>query len=134
VVRALEPRKYSSNYQKKISSVDDDECLERKGCRPERLQLIAMAKRKQPPSGMVTGSNKRTKPVHTKSSRSKKQKRAVDVNSLPWQKVDVPEMFDDAEGFYGLEVIDGVDIVRDGETVQFVSYTLSFSHLFCDFC
>jgi ATP-dependent RNA helicase DDX24/MAK5 len=32
-------------------------------------------------------------------------------------------MFDDAEGFYGLEEVEGVDVVRDGDTVKFVSIT-----------
>jgi len=32
----------------------------------------------------------------------------------------MPEMFDDAEGFYGLEEVEGVEIVRDGQNVKFV--------------
>lgn len=56
-----------------------------------------------------------------------KTKKRVDINSLQWQTVEVPEMFDDAEGFYGLEEIDGVDIVRQGDTVQFVRFLRLFS-------
>lgn len=37
----------------------------------------------------------------------------------------MPEMFDDAEGFYGLEEVDDVEIVRDGDKVTFVSRSLS---------
>lgn len=48
-------------------------------------------------------------------------KRAVDVDSLPWRSVAVPEMFGDAEGFYGLEEVDDVEIVREGDKIQFVS-------------
>ncbi|KAK3945511.1 P-loop containing nucleoside triphosphate hydrolase protein [Diplogelasinospora grovesii] len=51
----------------------------------------------------------------------KRQKRMVDVDALPWKTVEVPEMFDDAEGFYGLEEIDGVDIVKEGNTVKFMA-------------
>ncbi|RKU49267.1 ATP-dependent RNA helicase [Coniochaeta pulveracea] len=50
-----------------------------------------------------------------------KSKRAVALDKLQWKTVDVPEMFDDAEGFYGLEEVEGVDIVREGDTVKFVT-------------
>ncbi|KAL1869695.1 hypothetical protein VTK73DRAFT_3032 [Phialemonium thermophilum] len=50
-----------------------------------------------------------------------KPKRPVRVDELKWRTVEVPEMFDDAEGFYGLEEIDGVDVVRQGDTVQFMA-------------
>ncbi|KAF6804372.1 ATP-dependent rna helicase mak5 [Colletotrichum sojae] len=49
------------------------------------------------------------------------KKRTVGASALPWKKVDVPEMFDDAEGFYGLEVIEGVDVVKHGDNVEFVA-------------
>ena len=29
-------------------------------------------------------------------------------------------MFEDAEGFFGLEEVEGVDVVRDGDIVKFV--------------
>jgi len=54
-----------------------------------------------------------------------KPKRPVSVDALSWKTVDVPEMYNDAEGFYGLEVVEGVDIVNHNGTVQFVS----FAHL-----
>ena len=38
-------------------------------------------------------------------------------------------MFDDAEGFFGLEEIDGVDVVYEGDMVKFVSATLSYLDL-----
>ena len=56
-----------------------------------------------------------------KTQTSSGPKRVVAVDALSWKTVDVPEMFDDAEGFYGLEVVEGVDIVKDGGTVKFVS-------------
>ena len=75
-------------------------------------------KRKGPPSD---GSriSKRSKPSKSKPKRPAKlsKTRTVDVDSLPWKPVEIPEMYDDAEGFFGLQVIDGVEIVRkaDGE-------------------
>lgn len=57
----------------------------------------------------------------SKSSKSSKPKRVVDANSLAWKPVELPEMFNDAEGFFGLEEITGVDVVRNGNVVKFVS-------------
>lgn len=48
-------------------------------------------------------------------------KRVVAASSLPWKSVDIPEMFDDAEGFFGLEEVTGVDVVRNGNNVKFVA-------------
>lgn len=35
-----------------------------------------------------------------------------DVDDLNWKEVALPDRLEDAEGFFGLEEIDGVDIVR----------------------
>jgi len=67
------------------------------------------------------GPPKRRKTQGGDANAKAKEKRAVNVDALSWKTVDVPEMFDDAEGFYGLEVVEGVDIVKEGGTVQFVS-------------
>ena len=72
-------------------------------------------KRKQ---GSTEAPQKRRK---TQQSKQLKNKRPVAVDKLRWKTVDVPEMFDDAEGFFGLEEIEGVDVVREGNTVSFVS-------------
>ncbi|KAL2126495.1 hypothetical protein VTI74DRAFT_818 [Chaetomium olivicolor] len=69
------------------------------------------------------GQGKRPKAPWAGSKRQKTNagKRVTSVDSLAWKSVDVPEMFDDAEGFYGLEEVEGVDIVREGNTVKFVA-------------
>ena len=36
----------------------------------------------------------------------------VSIDDLNWKEVDMPDRMEDAEGFFGLEEIDGVDIVR----------------------
>ncbi len=64
----------------------------------------------------------------SKRQKSNAGKRVTSVDNLRWKSVDVPEMFDDAEGFYGLEEVEGVDIVRDGNTVKFVSRADSLLH------
>lgn len=48
-------------------------------------------------------------------------KRQVAADSLPWNEVAMPDMFEDAEGFFGLEEVDGVDVVREGNIVKFVT-------------
>lgn len=63
-------------------------------------------------------SQKRQKIEPAKKDDVKKQKVALDA--LPWNEVEMPDMFEDAEGFYGLEEVEGVEVVRDGNTVQFV--------------
>jgi len=75
-------------------------------------------KRKFSGAGGATLLRKRKK---SKTLESKPAKRVTHVDALPWRSVDVPEMFDDAEGFYGLEEVEGVDVIRTGDTVQFVS-------------
>ncbi|KAJ4293842.1 ATP-dependent RNA helicase [Collariella sp. IMI 366227] len=69
------------------------------------------------------GQGKRAKAPGAGPKRQKNNvgKKVTSVHSLAWKSVDVPEMFDDAEGFYGLEEVEGVEIVRDGNTVKFVA-------------
>ncbi|OAA59873.1 ATP-dependent RNA helicase MAK5 [Niveomyces insectorum RCEF 264] len=50
-----------------------------------------------------------------------KPRRVMAPDELKWKPVAIPEMFDDAEGFFGLEEIQGVEIVRNGNAVQFVT-------------
>jgi len=83
---------------------------------------------------MVPEQKKRARPVPNNSQRSKKrqkidpvkdaskdvQKRPVTLDALPWNEIEMPEMFDDAEGFFGLEEVEGVEVVREGNTVKFV--------------
>ncbi|KAK6586878.1 hypothetical protein PZA11_000168 [Diplocarpon coronariae] len=86
---------------------------------------------------MATVENKRARTVQTAGQRSKKRqkieraradatarkdpvKRPVALDALPWNEVQIPDMYDDAEGFFGLEEIEGVEVVREGNTVKFV--------------
>jgi ATP-dependent RNA helicase DDX24/MAK5 len=45
----------------------------------------------------------------------------VGVEDLNWKEVALPDRMEDAEGFFGLEEIDGVDIIKgpSGSEVQF---------------
>ncbi|PBP21879.1 DEAD/DEAH box helicase [Diplocarpon rosae] len=87
---------------------------------------------------MALGGNKRARTVPNVSQRPGKRqkiesgkadattpkgpvKRPVVLDALPWNEVKIPDMYDDAEGFYGLEEIEGVEVVREGNTVKFVT-------------
>lgn len=70
------------------------------------------------------GSEKRQKIEPVKNVEAV-QKRPIAMDALPWNEVEMPEMFDDAEGFLGLEEVEGVEIVREGGTVQFVGFLFS---------
>ena len=47
-----------------------------------------------------------------------KKPRIVKADSLPWKSVSLPDRMDDYEGFFGLEEIDDVDVMRDEATGQ----------------
>ncbi|KAH8803107.1 P-loop containing nucleoside triphosphate hydrolase protein [Xylogone sp. PMI_703] len=80
---------------------------------------------------MISDKKKRARPAHQSSQQSKKrqriegqkhgQKKVVPLDALPWNEAELPDMFDDAEGFYGLEEVDGVEVVREGNAVKFLS-------------
>jgi len=83
---------------------------------------------------MAPEQKKRARPVPKASQRSKKrqkiglvkgssatvEKRTVALDTLPWNEVEMPDMFEDAEGFFGLEEVEGVEVIREGGTVKFV--------------
>ncbi|KAI0899086.1 DEAD-domain-containing protein [Annulohypoxylon nitens] len=72
-----------------------------------------------------TGSapaNKKAKARNStpKSTRKAKARKPTSVDSLQWRKAKLPDMFDDAEGFYGLEEVDDVEIIRhSNNTIEF---------------
>jgi ATP-dependent RNA helicase DDX24/MAK5 len=75
------------------------------------------AKRSAPSTG--GGSKKRQKTKPTKDV-PPVQKRPVAIDALPWNEVKLPDMFDDAEGFFGLEEVEGVEVVKEGNNIKFV--------------
>lgn len=94
--------------------------------------MVDNQKKRKLTAGSATASaKKRRKTPITKKAGPKavaKPKKVLDANSLPWKSVDIPEMFDDAEGFFGLEEVTGVEVVRNGNTIKFVSTLLSLCH------
>lgn len=67
------------------------------------------------------GNQNKRKAASAPASKLSKKRRTVAADSLKWKSVEIPEMFDDAEGFFGLEEVTGVDVVRDGDMVKFVT-------------
>lgn len=50
------------------------------------------------------------------SSGSASSGRKIRLDELQWKSVELPDRMDDYEGLYGLEEIDGIDIVKDADT------------------
>lgn len=80
-------------------------------------------KRARPVPNSSQRSKKRQKIESTKAKDGQVEKRTVAADALPWNEVEMPDMFEDAEGFFGLEEVEGVEVVREGNTVKFVSAT-----------
>lgn len=81
-------------------------------------------KKRKLPAAVARSSAKRRKAAggnKANATAAAKPKRQVDANKLAWKAVDIPEMFDDAEGFFGLEEVTGVDVVRNGNTIKFMA-------------
>lgn len=79
---------------------------------------MAVDKKRKNTKGPASGPKRR------KTQQQSQTKRPVSVDALAWKTVDIPEMFDDAEGFFGLEEITGVDVVKEGDVVKFVRFML----------
>jgi ATP-dependent RNA helicase DDX24/MAK5 len=77
-------------------------------------------KRARPVPKASQRSKKRQKIEPLKNGSAKAEKRAVALEALPWNEVEMPDMFEDAEGFFGLEEVEGVEVIRIGDTVKFV--------------
>lgn len=93
-------------------------------------------KRPRPVPKASQGSQKRQKIEPAKKVAV--EKRHVAADALPWNEIQMPDMFDDAEGFFGLEEVEGVEVVREGNTLKFVylsvaskNYILTCTVIFC---
>lgn len=71
-------------------------------------------------------SKKFQKKLANGSAPSSKTKRNVRIEDLAWTEVPIPDDLDDFEGIYGLEEVDGVEVVRDTNT-NTVSYRIASS-------
>ncbi|KAI1636829.1 ATP-dependent RNA helicase MAK5 [Biscogniauxia mediterranea] len=77
------------------------------------------SKKRKATADTPTKPNKKAKPQKL-SAKSKSARQPISVNSLRWRKAKLPDMFNDAEGFYGLEEVDDVEVVRNPDnTIEF---------------
>ena len=89
--------------------------------RLKTLSLSTMGEKRQREhkgSGAQFKKRKRTGNIHDAES---SVDNIVRIDDLNWKKVTLPDRIDNVEGFYGLEEIEGVDVVRPegGGEVQF---------------
>ncbi|KXT09917.1 hypothetical protein AC579_7991 [Pseudocercospora musae] len=75
-------------------------------------------KRSLPPKVAAMKARKRQKLYTDDAVQPRKKPRIVKADSLPWKAVSLPDRMDDYEGFFGLEEIDHVDVMRDKATGQ----------------
>ncbi|KAG8629222.1 hypothetical protein KVT40_003087 [Elsinoe batatas] len=83
--------------------------------RPLPAKVAAMKDRKR---RKLDGTNSTQPPTKAKTDSKR-----VRLENLDWKDVDMPDKLDDYEGFFGLEEIDDVDVVKDDLTgvVSFAS-------------
>jgi ATP-dependent RNA helicase DDX24/MAK5 len=80
-------------------------------------------KKRKSPSKLLKASKNQAAHKRRKIEPSKKSqkpakvvapvKKTVRLDELGWQSVDIPEQLDDYEGFFGLEEVEGVEVVKD---------------------
>ena len=78
---------------------------------------MAPIMKKRARAEVKVGSRKRPKRDHeVNRSFPRLSTQSVSLDTLPWQEVAFPESgFEDAEGFFGLEEISDVEVVKDSK-------------------
>ena len=74
------------------------------------------SKRKRKAAGLEPLSSESGKRQRVSSANGPGVARIVDLDELNWKPVKIPDTLDDYEGFFGLEEVDGVEVVKDGDT------------------
>ena len=79
------------------------------------------SKRSREDSLQISRKKQKSKPISKAKELTRPNRNVVALNQLPWEEVTLPDRFGDAEGFFGLEEIDGVEILKDAVkgTVQY---------------
>ena len=82
-------------------------------------------KRPNPPSSRPSSYCRWKRPKHENGEGGKAKPnpgpgRAVRLDELAWKEVSMPDRLDDVEGFFGLEEVGNVGVVRDGAAVKFI--------------
>jgi ATP-dependent RNA helicase DDX24/MAK5 len=104
-------------WEKAINSQHLQSILERTICDFNMAPEQKKRARPIPESGQKFKKRQKIEPAKN----GKVEKRPVVLDALPWNEVEMPDMFEDAEGFFGLEEVEGVEVIREGHVVKFVS-------------
>ncbi|KAK7995140.1 hypothetical protein PG990_013913 [Apiospora arundinis] len=71
-------------------------------------------------AGQSSSKKQKTQPKSKAQKPTKRANRLLAADALKWKDADLPDMFGDAEGFFGLEEIDDVEVIkRPDNTVEF---------------
>lgn len=77
--------------------------------------------KKRKATGQIANAHAKKKVKAHQSTQKTKARKPAKADSLRWRKAQLPDMFNDAEGFYGLEEVDDVEVVRNSDnTIEFV--------------
>ncbi|KAI0129746.1 ATP-dependent RNA helicase MAK5 [Xylariales sp. AK1849] len=91
--------------------------------------MAGFMKRKSAAIGDAQSSTKKQKTRAKSTKPTKKARRPVAADSLRWRSAKLPDMFDDAEGFFGLEEVDDIEIIRRPDnTIEFVAADAHSEH------
>lgn len=77
---------------------------------------MALISRKPSLVDTLVRSRKRQRVSESNENPRRKRSTAIAPDSLPWNEVALPDRLEDAEGFLGLEEVDGVEVVKDQES------------------
>ena len=106
---------------------------------PSELCLLENCFATHNPYTTMAGVNKRTLPTKVAAMKARKRQRVDDdpvtakkvkksipvvaenvrLDDLNWKEVSMPDRLEDMEGFFGLEEIDDVDVVKEGSKVSY---------------
>ena len=82
--------------------------------------MASSKKRQRPPNKNGTTRNKRQKRASNDTGSTgdsgvrSAEAKTVRVEELAWKEVAMPDRLEDVEGFFGLEEIEGVDVIQEG--------------------
>lgn len=80
---------------------------------------MALIEKKRSRKDMIPYTRKRQRVSHVDEALKKiAGVTSRNLDTLPWNKVALPDRLDDAEGFFGLEELSDVEIVRDTNFVR----------------
>lgn len=87
---------------------------------------MAPIERKRSRDGTLQRSKKRQRVVEAIGT-TKGTSTSLTLDLLPWNEVPLPDTLEDAEGFFGLEEVENVEVAKDPSSGQ-VAYRVGKAH------